>query len=196
EWTALGIFQDVTERKTVEGELRTERENVERLWQEASSAIAILDAEGKVFRMYSGFTRLFGYTGEEVVGQHMIDLIVPEDARQEAIANLRDAAAGRTVDTEAIRRARDGRLLNVSILGRSMRLPDGRPGLFFLFRDITDRKRLEAELARLSTTDDLTGIPNRRAFQELAEREIRRARRERKSVGVVCADLGRLKQIN
>jgi diguanylate cyclase (GGDEF)-like protein len=53
--------------------------------------------------------------------------------------------------------------------------------------------RRERELAR---TDELTGIENRRAFYELADREIRRAARYGKAFTVVCFDIDDFKQVN
>lgn len=194
--TLLGILQNVTDRKRIEDELAIERLNIERMWSEASSGIAIVEPDGIAVKVYPGFTRMFGYTQEEVVGANLLDLIAPGERRREALQNLRNAVAGGAIDAEGLRRRKDGSLLHVSVLGRSIQLPGGEQGIFVMFRDISARKKLESDLHRLSTTDELTGLRNRRAFYELAGDELERARREGQHVVVLYIDLDRLKEIN
>ena len=57
-------------------------------------------------------------------------------------------------------------------------------------------KRLLHELESLSRTDALTGVANRRAFDEALPREIARARRQRDGLGVVMLDIDHFKNIN
>jgi diguanylate cyclase (GGDEF)-like protein len=58
------------------------------------------------------------------------------------------------------------------------------------------RERAEAEIRRLALVDPLTGLLNRRAFVELAERELARARRARGPVSVLMMDLDYFKRVN
>lgn len=58
------------------------------------------------------------------------------------------------------------------------------------------RERAEAELFRLASFDPLTGLFNRRAFIELAERELARARRARSPYAVLMVDLDHFKRVN
>ena len=57
-------------------------------------------------------------------------------------------------------------------------------------------KSLQAELEEQAVRDPLTGLFNRRYFQETLEREIARAQREKLSVGIIVMDLDRFKQVN
>jgi diguanylate cyclase (GGDEF)-like protein len=59
-----------------------------------------------------------------------------------------------------------------------------------------ERARMQAALRNLSLTDELTGLCNRRGFLALAEQHLKLARRLRRSVCLVFADLDDLKQIN
>jgi len=61
---------------------------------------------------------------------------------------------------------------------------------------ITDRKLLEFELARLAATDSLTGLPNRRYFQETANLEVERVNRFGAATSVVMIDLDHFKAVN
>jgi diguanylate cyclase (GGDEF)-like protein len=63
-------------------------------------------------------------------------------------------------------------------------------------RDISERRRLIAELERLSETDQLTGTLNRRGFLKLAEREFQRARRSGLPLTFVMVDIDHFKGVN
>jgi diguanylate cyclase (GGDEF)-like protein len=62
--------------------------------------------------------------------------------------------------------------------------------------DITDRKLLEFELARLASTDSLTDLPNRRYFLDVANREVERMRRFFVPASVIMIDLDDYKVVN
>ena len=84
----------------------------------------------------------------------------------------------------------DGRIYLIS----QRRTADG--GVVELHANITERKRREQELLRLSRTDPLTGANNRRYFMELARREVRRAARYENPLAVLAMDLDHFKRVN
>ncbi|MDU9390279.1 diguanylate cyclase [Pseudomonas sp. zfem002] len=62
--------------------------------------------------------------------------------------------------------------------------------------DISDLKRVEEELRALSVTDSLTGIHNRRYFQERLKAELERAQRDGQDLAVIMLDIDHFKLIN
>lgn len=62
--------------------------------------------------------------------------------------------------------------------------------------NITDRKKLELEYARLASTDPLTDLPNRRFFQTYAAIEFKRLHRFGGQMSLLALDLDNFKQIN
>ena len=72
----------------------------------------------------------------------------------------------------------------------------GEPAMLVSLNDISQRKKLEAELFHQANTDALTGISNRRFFMNLAEQEIRRARRFTRDLSIIMMDLDHFKHIN
>lgn len=62
--------------------------------------------------------------------------------------------------------------------------------------EIKERKRLQSQLYRQATTDELTGVSNRRHFMELAQIEIKRALRHDQPLCLVLLDLDRFKVVN
>lgn len=77
------------------------------------------------------------------------------------------------------------------------RLPDGRRVVLSLAIDITERRRMEADLKELAITDPLTGLPNRRHFMAALERELARVKRFRSQpAALLMIDLDDFKKIN
>jgi diguanylate cyclase (GGDEF)-like protein/PAS domain S-box-containing protein len=73
----------------------------------------------------------------------------------------------------------------------------GQPdGVVTISRDVTERREHEERLAILAATDGLTGLANRRAFDEGLKREVERARRAKSELSLVLFDLDRFKQYN
>ncbi|MDR3451042.1 MAG: diguanylate cyclase [Alphaproteobacteria bacterium] len=72
----------------------------------------------------------------------------------------------------------------------------GAPAVLVALNDISQRKEMEAELFRQASTDSLTGISNRRYFQNQAEQELRRARRFAREMAVMMIDIDHFKKIN
>ena len=65
-----------------------------------------------------------------------------------------------------------------------------------VIQDITERKRVEEQLAYMATHDVLTGLPNRLGFFTLAEQQLKMANRTKRGTMLFFADLDGLKQIN
>jgi len=72
----------------------------------------------------------------------------------------------------------------------------GLQGTVAMIRNITEEKNLEQELRRLSTTDGLTGLFNRRFLDATLDTEFHRTRRTGNSVSVVMFDIDRFKKFN
>ena len=72
----------------------------------------------------------------------------------------------------------------------------GAPAVMVALNDISQRKEMEAELFRQASTDSLTGVSNRRYFQNQAEQEVRRARRFARDMTVMMIDIDHFKAIN
>ena len=73
-------------------------------------------------------------------------------------------------------------------------LPDG--GVVRTYADITERKRAQANIARMATHDELTGLANRTLFRERVSQAIGRAQRYGETFSILLFDLDRFKEIN
>jgi len=105
---------DITERKWGEEQLRRQKAHFEKLFELAPEAIVLRDSKNRILRANREFTNLFGFTVEEAVGRNISELIVPEALRDESESLRMALNCGERVDTELIRRRKDGSHLVVS----------------------------------------------------------------------------------
>jgi len=147
-------------------------EVLHRLIVERSSDVVIrLRTDGTVRFASPSVARLWGYLPEEIVGRSFFDLVHPRDAptvraSRHAILASKDAAA----TTEYRTLCKDGQTLWVEGSTRAIGDHLGRVcGTLIVIRDITDRHALVDDITRHVMIDPLTGLANRRVFdQDLA----------------------------
>lgn len=80
-----GIVLDYREHKKYQQEIEKEKAFLEQFIDSTPEAIAIANLDGIVVRINKEFTRLFGYEPTEAIGNHIDNLIVPDDLKEEAI---------------------------------------------------------------------------------------------------------------
>lgn len=182
----------------------------EKLFAEIPEAIVIATDLGRVLDVNAEFSRVFGYTAEEARGKCIDDLIAPNGDHPLAENITRAVAGGEKFTMEAIRRRKDGSHVHVSLLALPVRTKAGETLVFGVYRDISDRKQAEQalvesrrqleeayrQLETLSNLDGLTGIPNRRYFENFYGLEWRRLCREGKPLAMIMVDIDYFKRYN
>ncbi|MBW3628326.1 MAG: PAS domain S-box protein [Gemmatimonadetes bacterium] len=131
----------------LEHALRVREASLEELFQSAPEGIVVVTEDDRVGRMNDEFARMFGYMPQEALGRTVDELIVPLEQRSEAREVMRRAINGERVMVETVRRHRDGRLIEVSLLATPIRVGNGAVGAYGIYRDITERKAQERALA-------------------------------------------------
>ena len=139
---ASKIVRDITERKWAEEKLLQAAAIVEN----SDDAIISKDLEGRILSWNPGAERIYGYTAAEAVGQS-ITMLIPADRPDEEPHILEQIRRGERVDHyETVRRRKDGSLMDVSLTVSPVKDTQGRiVGASKIARDITERKRVEAE---------------------------------------------------
>ena len=139
-----GVMADITDRKR--GELALAR--LAAIVESSEDAIVSKSLDGTIRSWNPAAQRLFGYTAEEAIGQSILILIPPERAHEEAAILERIRAGQRLEHFETVRRAKDGRLIDISLTVSPVRDSSGDViGVSKTARDITQRKRSEQALA-------------------------------------------------
>ncbi len=134
---------DVTERRRAE----EAEQQMAALVESANDAILIKSLDGIIRSWNPGAARLLGYEAAEIIGQPVTRLI-PDDRQHEESRILEQIRGGQRVDNfETVRRHRDGLHIDVSLTISPVRDRSGTIiGASKIMRDITERKRAEAEL--------------------------------------------------
>jgi diguanylate cyclase (GGDEF)-like protein/PAS domain S-box-containing protein len=192
----VGIAIDITDRKTLYDAIQTQNIYFAALFENAPEAIALLDERDHIIRINRQFTNLFGYAAEEVVGKSINDLIVPKELVDEGEKLTAQVTAGENVAAESLRRHKDGHTFWVSIAATPFRVSGEPARVYAMYHDISARKRAEEELKALLLVDELTGLPNRRAFITLSEQALKVATRMHRDVLMIFIDVDHLKHIN
>ena len=133
-------------RKNTEDKLRKEQAYLDQLYQSSSETILMIDNNGVVKSINKEFTRLFGYEESEAIGKNIDEMIVPRYLSDEGVRNTNRALTNERVEMESVRQHKNGMLIDVSILVTPIFIEGGIVGAYGIYRDITDRKRIEKSL--------------------------------------------------
>ena len=162
----VASIRDVTERRAAMAAMA----QLAAVVQSSVDAIVSVTLEGVVTSWNPGAVKTFGYAVDEIVGRHL-SVLVPDDCSAETEKLLEAALAGEPaepLDTQWLRR--DSTRVDVALTVSPLRDSMGRSlGFSAMARDITARKRAEAELR------SLLELERRRERQQAVTAEVRLA---------------------
>jgi diguanylate cyclase (GGDEF)-like protein/PAS domain S-box-containing protein len=172
----------------------------------AHDAIITIDDAGTIRSINPATERVFGFTEAELVGEHVGILMTdPDPVEEGSPARADDVASWPQIlgsGRETTARRKDGTVFPIDISVSEARVDDDR--LYVgLIRDITERKRVEAELhvakaaaEEAATHDPLTGLWNHNRIIEILIEEMARADRQGQPVSLAMLDLDHFKHVN
>jgi diguanylate cyclase (GGDEF)-like protein/PAS domain S-box-containing protein len=159
----------------------------------AVEAIVTADAVGHIESANPAAEALFGWTETELVGRPIADLI-PALAVGNGAAGLRDVRwEEREHMVEARRKDTTTLPVDVSLTSTAV---GGNEMFTVIARDATVRKLHEDQLEHQATHDSLTGLANRKLFDELLVRAVFRSERSHRALAVLYLDLDGFKDVN
>lgn len=177
--------------------LTQSEERLRALHRNASEIVAILDDRGSFVYEASSAAHILGYETEQLIGKPLADFISPEghSNAQKFLGRLLTEPNLITTMEFTVRHA-DGTWREFEFAGKNLLREPAISGLVVNMRDISERKRLMAALERLSETDSLTGLLNRRGFKKLAGHIFEQARRNGRPLTLVMMDIDHFKGVN
>jgi len=188
-------LEDITQRKHTEQAL--ERAYSEQKLIFDRSVVGISFIKNRIFlRCNRRMEELFGYGPGEMDGQSTrIYFASQEDYEAMGVRVFEVLRRGETFITESLYKRKNGELIWCRLNGTAIDAADPLGGSIWAFEDITERKNVEAqlqrsreELERLSRQDGLTGLANRRYFDDILRHELLRAVRERSPLTLIIGD--------
>ena len=191
--------RDVTERKQLEDSVREAEELLARSFDHSPVGMTLTAPGQRPLRINRAFAEMLGYTVAELLALDDPKQITHPDDRALDEENVRALIDG---DTDTARWEKRyipaaghsvPALVSVSLL----RNPDGTPRVLIAqIEDVTERKRIEQRLRELADHDGLTGLRNRRAFDEALILQVGRGQRYGENATLLLVDLDGFKQIN
>ena len=199
---AHGTIQDITERRVAEEELHRKSTYLNAILDHLPQAISVFDAQLRLQCWNGRFAEVIGVPPQMLTYNARFEDIyrVPAERGEfgpgdpdELVEQRRRLAA--SFEPLLFERTRtDGRTL---LIAREPLYIDGRVGgLVTTYTDISERKRIEAEVRHLAHHDALTGLANRCLLDARLQQAIADARRGRQQLAVLFLDLDRFKNIN
>jgi len=148
-------FRDITERIQGRKALDIQMSYFQQLFENSPAGIAILDEKDIILNANKAFEKIFQYPVEETRGHNIRDLIVSPSYRKEA-KELSAAVRNRqVVQKETLRTRKDGSFVHVSIMGYPIIMDNEIIGVFAVYSDATERKRLEEHLREMQKMESI-----------------------------------------
>jgi len=149
-----GISTDITSRKRAEQELKESKDRIGQIIDRALDAFVSMDGEGVVTAWNRSAEEIFGWPANRAIGNRLSELIVPERyraAHERGLRRFLETGKGPLLDkhVELLAAHRDGHEFPVELSVTAVKVRGGFAFHAFV-HDITDRKRLEREILRLS----------------------------------------------
>ena len=140
----IGIYIDITERKKVEEELRQSEEKFAGIFKSIPDAAFYQDTEGAILDINPRFTKVFGYTKEDVLGKNIDEIgLYPKGKVKEGKDLTRKTLNEDLTNFETARQKKDGTLVPVRISTSFVKIKNKVTGIICLYQDITKRKQSE-----------------------------------------------------
>ena len=194
--------RDITDRKHAEQTLARAEELARVTLQSIGDGVITTNAEGRLTALNPIAEQLTGWPQTEALDRPVGEVfrLVHEDTRR-PLDNplLRCIAEDQAIDLPgtAVLLNRDGVEYHVEDSAAPIHMPDGTlAGAVIVFRDVTDTRRLAAEISHQARHDPLTGLPNRREFEYRLGELLEQARRSNAVHALCCVDMDQFKLIN
>jgi diguanylate cyclase (GGDEF)-like protein/PAS domain S-box-containing protein len=195
-----GFFvRQLQARQRMAAELEAKEADFRLLAEESSDMVTRIGMDERIHYVSPSSIRVVGWPPEQLVGTPALAGVNAEDLPR-VTAMVAALKRGDEKDARILYRSRHREKAEVWIES-TMRVTKEHGtgeinGVVAISRDMTEHKELEQKLASLATLDGLTGIANRRHFDEHLEREWARARRDGTALSLLLVDVDHFKKYN
>ncbi|QIG43684.1 EAL domain-containing protein [Nocardioides anomalus] len=186
-----GVERELTERKAADaGERR-----LHALVQSSSDVVAILDPDARASYVSPAAAHVLGHDADDLLGGGLLDLVAAAD-RPQILHVVSSARPGRQQELQLRMDHADGRALVAEGTLTDLRDEPTVQGWVLTVRDVTERARLQEDLARQAFHDSLTGLANRQLFTDRLDHALSRRSGSPRPLAVLFVDLDDFKHVN
>jgi diguanylate cyclase (GGDEF)-like protein/PAS domain S-box-containing protein len=208
EWDAdgnptrtLGTDTDITRLKIIEAELAAEKERLRITLESIGDGMISTDAQGQVLFMNAAAQAMTGVGAAEARGRSVREIFV---LRNELTGEIEEcpvavclAREGPVhIEDDVVLVGRDAIDRDVRCSSAPVRDNSGVVGSVLVFQDVSQSRAMQRQLTHSANHDDLTGLPNRAAFDRALNGAIATARDGNRQHGLLYIDLDRFKPVN
>ncbi|MFT5176929.1 MAG: diguanylate cyclase (GGDEF)-like protein/PAS domain S-box-containing protein, partial [Gammaproteobacteria bacterium] len=193
----VAMILDVSEREASAAAMRDGEMRYRALYDDNPSMFFTIDSQAKIVSVNRFGAEQLGYTPEELIGSPLTNLTIDSDAvleRTHIKACLR--APGTVHRCDVSKRHRDGRTIWVRESARVVADGVGETMILLVCEDVTETRELSEQLAYFAAHDTLTGLPNRREFENRLDAALESASREDCEHALCYLDLDQFKVVN
>lgn len=197
--TGFYLVRQLLERQRIGAVLAAKEADFRLLAEESSDMVMRIGFDERILYVSPACLKIVGWSAEQLTGTPALAGVNPEDLPhvRETVHHLKQ---GEIEETKLIYRTRHsggGEIWLESALRATRDAVTGRiSGVVAISRDMTEHKDLEAKLATLASQDGLTGLANRRHFDELLQTEWRRAAGDETPLSLLMVDVDNFKKFN
>ncbi|MFP4108592.1 MAG: PAS domain S-box protein [Desulfonatronovibrio sp.] len=142
------IARNVTDQEKARHEIELQRAFYRQLFDNSPKAMVLSDEKFQVADINKAFTSLFGYRSRDLAGKNINKLIIPREQKHEKHEIEHQVQDGRPVNFETRRITRTGQILDMEVLCVPVTFAGKFNGFFSIFSDLTEKLRMERDLAR------------------------------------------------
>lgn len=189
----VGSCTDISERQ----QTQTSLELAASVFSHAREGITITDADGNILDVNHAFTRITGYSRDEVLGKNPRILKSGQQDYSFYDAMWRSLTEAGFWEGELWNRRKSGETYAETLTISTVCRADGKVSHYVaVFMDVTPQKELERQLKQIAHFDALTALPNRVLFADRLTHAMARARRSGLALALVYIDLDGFKAVN
>jgi diguanylate cyclase (GGDEF)-like protein/PAS domain S-box-containing protein len=198
----VGVELDITERKLYEEALFREKESAQITLQSIGDGVITTDAKGVIDYLNPVAESLSGWRLEDGQGRAIEEIFRAfHEETCEPLENPLAVAIRRTRSIKSVRPMllirRDGNEIYVESTASPIRDGSGAvSGGVLVFHDVSEARELNRRLSYHASHDVLTGLVNRREFENRMERALKSAKAQESSYALCCLDLDQFKIVN
>ena len=189
------IEDRLRERSDVFYKVRTKfhksQEKFKSLFVHNPDGICAVDLNGKLISANPALKKITGYDTDEILNTQFIKYIAKSD-KNRVKSYFKRAISGKAQECETIISHREGDEVIASMKIFPMKIEGEIIAIYFIIKNITEKKKFEEKLKERAYYDSLTGLPNKNYVDE----KINKIIKDNKKAAIIFLDMDRFKRIN